>query len=133
MCHAEFTNRSGHSPWLSISPSTNSWLGWRAGNYNEASVSISRHSPPQSRISPFSTLATFQRTIQVVPLTTTLREWPSDIDVTADGLTEASAAQCHLVLTIAEQRIVNTDNYGNVGPVALVQIRQMIAVLLDIS
>ncbi len=91
------------------------------------------HRRPAVVVTSAEVLATFQRTIQVVPLTTTLREWPSDIDVTADGLTEASAAQCHLVLTIAEQRIVNTDNYGNVGPVALVQIRQMIAVLLDIS
>jgi mRNA interferase MazF len=71
--------------------------------------------------------------IQVVPLTSTLRGFHSEIVVAPDaatGLSVESAAQCQHVRSVSPQRIVATR--GNVGPTALAQIRETIAVLLDL-
>lgn len=71
--------------------------------------------------------------VQVVPLTTTIRGWTSEVTVTADngaGLDEVSAAQCQHIRAISTHRIV--DAVGNVGPMALRQIRETVAVLLDL-
>lgn len=69
----------------------------------------------------------------VVPVTSTLREFHSEITLEPDdhnGLTETSAAQCQHLGAVSTGRIASTR--GNVGAAALSQIRETIAVLLDI-
>lgn len=71
--------------------------------------------------------------VHVVPLTTTLRDWSSEVEVEATphtGLTGASAAQAQHVRAISVERVV--EQTGNVGAVALTQVRETIAVLLDL-
>ncbi len=71
--------------------------------------------------------------VQVVPLTTTIRPFASEIHLepdTANGLTQRSAAQCHQVRAVSTTRIVGV--HGNVGPAALSQIRQILGLILDI-
>jgi mRNA interferase MazF len=66
-------------------------------------------------------------------LTSTLRQYHSEIVIEADptnGLTEPSAAQCQHLRAVSPQRIVATR--GNIGPLALSQLRETIAVLLDL-
>lgn len=73
------------------------------------------------------------RVIQVVPLSSRLRGYASEIIVTADssnGLETDSAAQCQHIRAVATRRIAQP--VGNVGPVTLAQIRETIAVLLDL-
>ena len=70
--------------------------------------------------------------VHIVPLTRTLRGYTTEVVVLADatsGLHADSAAQCQHVRAVATSRIRNT--VGNVGPSALAQIRETIAVLLD--
>lgn len=71
--------------------------------------------------------------IHVVPLTRTRRRYSSEVPVSADeysGLESDSAAQCQHIRAIATGRV--RRSLGNVGPVALAQIRDTIAVLLDL-
>ena len=71
--------------------------------------------------------------VQVVPLTTTIRRYHSEIVVEPDdvnGLDEVSAAQCQHVRAISRRRILAVR--GNVGVVALGQLRETIAVILDL-
>jgi mRNA interferase MazF len=71
--------------------------------------------------------------IQVVPLTSTIRPFHSEITLepTPDnGLTIRSAAQCQHLRAVSSRRIL--DVRGNVGAVALAQIRETIAVMLDL-
>ncbi|NLD76331.1 MAG: type II toxin-antitoxin system PemK/MazF family toxin [Acidimicrobiales bacterium] len=71
--------------------------------------------------------------IQVVPLTTTIRRFGSEITIEPDpanGLTETSAAQCQHTRAVSPRQI--TEVRGNVGPAVLMQVRETIAVLLDI-
>jgi mRNA interferase MazF len=71
--------------------------------------------------------------VQVVPLTTTVRGWASEVAVLPDagsGLDTASAAQCQHIRAISTNRIV--DSVGNVGPIALRQMRETVALLLDL-
>ena len=78
-------------------------------------------------------LAHEPRVVQVVPLTTTIRHWASEVDVPADviaGIARASAAQCQHIRAVSTDRIVET--VGNVGPVLLGQVRGTLAVLLDL-
>ncbi len=76
------------------------------------------------------------RTMHVVALTTnTQRRLPTEvpIDVT-DGLPHASVAQCHLLQVIAVEDLVDGSNsIGQVGPMALAQIRSIIGDLLEIG
>jgi mRNA interferase MazF len=72
--------------------------------------------------------------IQVVPLTTTLRGFHSEVVIEPDavnGLEGLSSAQCQHVRAISPRRILVVR--GNVGPVALRQIRGTIALILDIA
>jgi mRNA interferase MazF len=72
--------------------------------------------------------------IQVVPLTTTLRGFHSEVVIEPDavnGLAGLSSAQCQHVRAISPRRILVVR--GNVGPVALRQIRETIALILDIA
>lgn len=71
--------------------------------------------------------------VQVVPLTSTIRAFHSEVVVEpepANGLDVASAAQCQHIRAIAPSRI--TGVRGNVGPLVLGQIRETIAVILDV-
>ena len=71
--------------------------------------------------------------MQVVPLTSTVRRFHSEVVVDPDDqvrLDAPSAAQCQQLRAVSPQRIVTTQ--GNVGPLALSQIRERIAVIIDI-
>ncbi len=67
-----------------------------------------------------------QHAILVVPCTTTRRGWLSEVDVGGFGV-----ATAHLPTTVSVDRIVETAGV-NVGPVALGQIRELIADLLGL-
>lgn len=71
--------------------------------------------------------------LQVVPLTSTLRGFESEVAIAPDGgngLQVRSSAQCQHVRAIATGRIQSVR--GNVGPVALHRIRDTLGALLDI-
>lgn len=71
--------------------------------------------------------------IQVVPLTTTLRRFHSEVVIEPDqgnGLDATSAAQCQHVRAVSPRRIVAVR--GNVGTTTLTQVRETIAVILDL-
>lgn len=71
--------------------------------------------------------------VHVVPLTTTVRGYRSEVTISPDvdnGLEATSAAQCQHVRAISVQRLANTS--GNVGPHALAQIREALADLFDL-
>ena len=67
-----------------------------------------------------------QHAVVVVPCTTTRRGWLTEVDVTGFGV-----AQAHLPTTISVDRIVDTTR-TNIGPVALQQIRELIADLIGL-
>ncbi len=78
-------------------------------------------------------LAANPSVIHVVPLTSTIRPFDSEITVEPDetnGLAHTSAAQAQHLRAISPTRI--TAARGNVGPTVLAQIREAIAVLLDL-
>lgn len=71
--------------------------------------------------------------VQVVPLTRTLRGYESEVTIEADdtnGLGDTSAAQCQHIRAVATSRV--SDTIGNVGTVVLTQVRETLAVLLDL-
>jgi mRNA interferase MazF len=71
--------------------------------------------------------------VQVVPLTRAIRESASEVVIDADdanGLSERSSAQCQHVRSVAVTRIRSRS--GNVGQVALSEIRETLALLLDL-
>jgi mRNA interferase MazF len=71
--------------------------------------------------------------VQVVPLTRTLRPFHSEILVEPDpsnGLDAASTAQCQHVRSVAPSRIGRIR--GNVGATVLAQVRETVAVILDL-
>lgn len=71
--------------------------------------------------------------VHVVPLTSTLRPFETEVQIAPDpvnGLAVASAAQCQHLRAVAPARIVEVR--GNVGPMVLRQLRESIAILLDI-
>lgn len=71
--------------------------------------------------------------IQVVPLTTTIRSSGTEVIVQPDpgnGLAAPSAAQCQHLRSVATHR--STRRIGNTGPAVLAQIRDTIAMLLDL-
>lgn len=72
--------------------------------------------------------------IQVVPVTSTIRGFDSEVRVEADafnGLEQDSAVQCHHVRAVAASRI--EGRRGHIGPVALGQIREVLGRILDIQ
>ena len=72
--------------------------------------------------------------VHVVPLTSTIRTFHSEIVIQPDetnGLSAESAAQCQHLRAASPRRIVVTR--GNVGPLNLSQIRETLAVILDIG
>lgn len=71
--------------------------------------------------------------VQVVPLTTTLRQFHSEVVIEPDdanGLDDVSAAQCQHVRALSPGRIVGIR--GNVGAAVLSQLRETIAMILDL-
>jgi mRNA interferase MazF len=71
--------------------------------------------------------------LHVVPLTTTLRGFHSEVMLDPDtdnGLSEPSAAQCQHLRAVSPRRIVATR--GNIGSIALTQVGESIAVILDL-
>ena len=72
--------------------------------------------------------------VHVIPLTSTIRKFHSEIVIEPDknnGLNSESAAQCQHLRAVSPQRIVATR--GNVGPLNLSQMRETLAVILDIA
>ena len=99
--------------------------------------------PPEGREAGFrhpAVVVTAQRildaspsVIHVIPLTSTIRQFHSEIVVAPDAgnaLTVESAAQCQHLRSVSPGRILTVG--GNVGGAVLAQIRETIAVLLDI-
>ncbi|HEY1538376.1 MAG TPA: type II toxin-antitoxin system PemK/MazF family toxin [Solirubrobacteraceae bacterium] len=71
--------------------------------------------------------------IHVVPLTSTIRAFGSEVRVEADasnGLDRASAAQCQHLRAVSTGRVDGVR--GNVGTAALSEVREVIAVILDL-
>lgn len=71
--------------------------------------------------------------VQVVPMARTLRDSGAEVVIDPDddnGLNAPSAAQCQHVRAVAVSRI--RRRAGNVGPVALEQVRNTLAVILDL-
>ena len=71
--------------------------------------------------------------VHLVPLTSTLRSFNSEVLLEPDeynGLSVASVAQCQHLRAVSPRRILAVR--GNVGTVSLADIRETIAVLLDI-
>jgi len=71
--------------------------------------------------------------VHVVPLTTTIRRFHSEIVIAPDdvnGLDVLSAAQCQHVRAISPQRILAVR--GKLGAILLGQLRETIAVILDL-
>jgi len=72
--------------------------------------------------------------VQVVPLTSTRRGFGSEVTIEPDdanGLAHTSAAQCQHIRAISTARVRAVR--GNTGPIALTQIRETLAVLIDLS
>jgi mRNA interferase MazF len=72
------------------------------------------------------------RIVQVVPLTTTRRRYPTELDVAAaeSGLSLDSVAQAHHVRSVSAPRV--RDVHGRLGSVVLSQLRELLADLLDL-
>lgn len=71
--------------------------------------------------------------VQVVPLTSTIRSSGAEVVIEPDSgnrLSATSAAQCQHLRSVSTARV--RASVGNVGPVAIRQIRDNIAVLLDL-
>lgn len=71
--------------------------------------------------------------VQVVPVTTMIRRFHSEVPIEPDeanGLVAHSAAQCQHLRAVSTSRIMATR--GNVGSTVLAQLRETIAVILDI-
>jgi mRNA interferase MazF len=71
--------------------------------------------------------------VHIVPLTTTIRRFHTEIVLEPDevnGLDVVSAAQCQHVRAVSASRIIAVR--GNVGHAVLAQVRETIAVILDL-
>lgn len=71
--------------------------------------------------------------IQVVPLTSTVRQFGSEVLIEPDKnnrLASSSAAQCQHIRAVASGRVDEVG--GNVGPAVLAQIRDVIALIIDL-
>lgn len=71
--------------------------------------------------------------VQVVPLTRAIRDSGAEVVIEPDegnGLGARSAAQCQHVRSVAVGRV--SARIGNVGPVMLRQVRDTLAIILDL-
>jgi mRNA interferase MazF len=72
--------------------------------------------------------------VQVVPFTTTIRSFGSEVEISADeqnGLESDSAAQCQHIRSVSVDRVKSVR--GNVGTSTLTEIRGVLALILDID
>jgi mRNA interferase MazF len=72
--------------------------------------------------------------VQVVPLTSTIRAFGSEVEIHADdtnGLEGDSAAQCQHIRSVSVDRVESVR--GNVGVAALAEIREVLGLILDIN
>ena len=72
--------------------------------------------------------------IQVVPLTTAVREFGPEVAVEPDegnGLNSSSSAQCQHIRSVSVSRIDQVR--GNIGTTPLTQIREVLSLILDID
>ena len=71
--------------------------------------------------------------VQVVPLTRTMRRSATEVIIDPDEenrLAASSSAQCQHLRSVATTRVQECT--GNVGPVVLGEVRETIALLLDL-
>lgn len=71
--------------------------------------------------------------IQIVPLTTTIRSFGSEVRISQDpgsGLAVDSAAQCQHIRSVSGDRVESIR--GNVGASALSEIREVLSLIPDI-
>ena len=71
--------------------------------------------------------------VQVVPLTRAIRTSSTEVLIDPDednGLAARSSAQCQHLRSVATTRI--HERTGNVGPVVLTEVRETLALLLDL-
>ena len=71
--------------------------------------------------------------VQVVPLTRTVRQSGAEVVIAPDELNRLgvrSSAQCQHVRSVATTRIHGRT--GNIGPVLLGEVRETLALLLDL-
>lgn len=71
--------------------------------------------------------------VHVVPLTSTIRSFHSELVIDPDeanGLDVVSAAQCQHIRAVSPSRVL--DVRGNVGGPLLRQLRETIAIILDL-
>lgn len=71
--------------------------------------------------------------VQVVPLTRTIRTSSTEVLIDPDEhnqLLARSSARCQHVRSVARTRI--HEHTGNVGPVVLTEVRETLALLLDL-
>ncbi len=72
--------------------------------------------------------------VQVVPLTSTVRPFGSEVEIKPDennGLESDSAAQCQHIRSVSVDRVESVR--GNVGVAALTEIRAVLGLILDIN
>ena len=72
--------------------------------------------------------------VQVIPLTRTIRSSSTEVFLEPDeenALTAPSAAQCQHIRSVSTARI--TQGRGNVGPVVLAEIREVLSLLLELT
>ncbi len=72
-----------------------------------------------------------QHAVVVMPCSTTQRGWLSEVDLDEVDDAGIGVAQAHLPTTISVDRIVESTG-SNVGPLALRQIRELVADLLGL-
>lgn len=71
--------------------------------------------------------------VQVVPLTSTIRRYKAEVVIEPDAsnrLASVSAAQCQHIRSFARSRV--SERIGRVSPIHLHQIRETLALLLDL-
>lgn len=71
--------------------------------------------------------------VQVVPVTNTIRSSGAEVVIEPDehnGLPQRSSAQCQHIRSVAVARV--RHRAGEVGPVVLAEIRETLALLLDL-
>jgi mRNA interferase MazF len=72
--------------------------------------------------------------VQIVPLTSTIRGFGSEVEIIADdhnGLDADSAAQCQHIRSVSVDRVEGVR--GNIGGDALSEIRDVFGLILDVS
>lgn len=72
--------------------------------------------------------------VQVVPLTSTMRPFGSEVAIEADeanGLESDSSAQCRHIRSVSVDRVESVR--GNIGAATLAEIRAVLGLILDID